>query len=140
MIPASDRLYAAIVERRLTVPDDAELRQHVGRRDRDVTHGAGGASTKPHRADNIDAVVALAMALERAEFKTEPVEFVGWLYARPCLAAAGQQDGKLLLGVRSRGRRERYWQRASETLRRQVIASVALDARVRKRRDLTADT
>jgi len=30
MIPASDRLYRAIVEKRLTLPDDEELRQYAG--------------------------------------------------------------------------------------------------------------
>ena len=34
---------------------------------------------KAGRTDNIDAVVALAMAVERAEHKPERVELVGWL-------------------------------------------------------------
>lgn len=78
MIPASTRLHAAIVEGRLTVPDDAELRQHVGAAI--ARHSRRGwRLDKAGRSDNIDAVVALCMALERAEFKIEPVAFVGWL-------------------------------------------------------------
>jgi hypothetical protein len=34
---------------------------------------------KPERSLNIDALVALAMALERAELKPEPVRLLGWL-------------------------------------------------------------
>jgi hypothetical protein len=34
---------------------------------------------KSNRADNIDAVVALAMALERAEQPREPVRLLGWI-------------------------------------------------------------
>ena len=44
MIPASDRLYRAVVERRLTVPDDDELRVQVG--NTIARHcGEAGAST-----------------------------------------------------------------------------------------------
>jgi hypothetical protein len=31
------------------------------------------------RADNIDAIIALCMALEAAENKPAPVELLGWL-------------------------------------------------------------
>jgi hypothetical protein len=34
---------------------------------------------KVHPTANIDAVIALAMALERAEAKPEPVALLGWL-------------------------------------------------------------
>ena len=34
---------------------------------------------RAHRSAPIDAVIALAMALERAERKPEPVELLGWL-------------------------------------------------------------
>ncbi|MBA2741255.1 MAG: hypothetical protein H0U46_04515 [Actinobacteria bacterium] len=78
MIPASARLHAAIVEGRLTVPDDAELRQHVAAAI--ARHSRRGwRIDKAARSDSVDAVVALAMALERAEFKLEPVELLGWL-------------------------------------------------------------
>jgi hypothetical protein len=34
---------------------------------------------RPDRSTNIDAVVALAMAVERQAFKPEPVELLGWV-------------------------------------------------------------
>jgi phage terminase large subunit-like protein len=78
MIPASDRLYRAIVEKRLTLPDNDELRQHaaaaIARHSR-----RGWRIDKANRADNIDAVIAPCMALEADEAKPEPVELLGWL-------------------------------------------------------------
>jgi phage terminase large subunit-like protein len=78
MMPASDRLYRAIVEQRLVLPDHAELRQHaanaVARHSR-----RGWRIDKANRGDNVDAVVALCMALEAAENKPADVELVGWL-------------------------------------------------------------
>ena len=78
MIPASDRLYRAIVEQRLTLPDHAELRQHaataIARHSR-----RGWRIDKSQRTDNVDGVVALAMALECAEAKPADVQFLGWL-------------------------------------------------------------
>jgi phage terminase large subunit-like protein len=78
MIPASERLYDAVVHQRLVHPDDPELNAHV--------HAAvakhsrrGWRLEKADRASKIDAVVALAMAVERHAFKPEPVELVGWL-------------------------------------------------------------
>jgi hypothetical protein len=78
MVPASDRLYRAIVEGRLTLPNDEELRQHaaaaitrLGRR--------GGRIDKANRSDNIDAIVALCMALEATENQPAPVELLGWV-------------------------------------------------------------
>jgi phage terminase large subunit-like protein len=78
MIPASARLHAAVVEQRLTLPDDPELARHAS--DAIARHSRrGGRSDKPNPRANIDAIVALAMAVERAEHKPEPVELVGWL-------------------------------------------------------------
>lgn len=78
MIPASERLYRAVVERRLTLPNDDELRQHaataVAKHSR-----RGWRIDKTTRADNIDAIIALCMALDRAEFEAEPVRVLGWL-------------------------------------------------------------
>lgn len=78
MVPASNRLYRAITERRLVLPANEELRQHaaaaitrVGRR--------GGRIDKAHRSDNVDGIVALAMALEATESQPAPVELLGWL-------------------------------------------------------------
>ncbi len=78
MVPASIRLHAAIVEQRLTLPDDRELASHaahtIARHSR-----RGWRLDKASPRDNMDGIVALAMALERAEVKPEPVELLGWL-------------------------------------------------------------
>lgn len=78
MIPASDRLYRAIVEQRLTLPADPEFRAHasaaVAKHSR-----RGWRIDKTNRADNIDAIIALAMALERAEHEVPAVQLLGWL-------------------------------------------------------------
>jgi hypothetical protein len=78
LIPASARLHAAIVEQPLNLPDDAEFARHaseaIARHNR-----RGWRIDKPNPRANIDAIIALAMALERAEFQPEPVELLGWL-------------------------------------------------------------
>ena len=78
MSPASERLHAAIVEGRLQHPDNpdlnAQVRQAVAR---DTPRG--WRIDKLKSRDNIDAVVALAMAVESAENKPAPVELLGWL-------------------------------------------------------------
>jgi phage terminase large subunit-like protein len=81
LVPASERLSAAILERRLRHPGDPVLDQHVAaavakqtRRGARIAH-AGGR----HTANRIDAVIALAMAVDRAENQPEPVRLVGWL-------------------------------------------------------------
>ena len=78
MIPASQRLYDAIVEGRLvhrTIPAvNAHVAAAVAR------HGRRGwRLDKAGRADKIDAVVALAMALDRVENRPAPTRLVGWL-------------------------------------------------------------
>jgi len=78
MIPASARLHAAIVEERITLPDDPELARHAA--DATARHSRRRwRSDKPNPRTNIDGVIALCMAVERAEFKPEPVELLGWL-------------------------------------------------------------
>jgi phage terminase large subunit-like protein len=78
MIPASDRLYRAIVEQRLTLPDHQELRQHAA--NAVVRHSRRGwRIDSPGRGANIDGVVALCMAVEAVENQPAPVELVGWL-------------------------------------------------------------
>jgi phage terminase large subunit-like protein len=78
MVPASNRLYSAIVERRIVAPDHAELRTHVAAAI--ARHGRRGwRIDKANRGDNVDAVVALAMAVEAAEQKPAEVAVVGWL-------------------------------------------------------------
>ena len=79
MVPASVRLHAAIVEGRLTLPDDPELASHaantIARHSR-----RGWRIDKASPRDHMDAIVALAMALERAEQPAAaPTRLVGWL-------------------------------------------------------------
>jgi phage terminase large subunit-like protein len=78
MLPASDRLYRAIVEQRLTLPDHPELRAHAGAAI--AKHSRRGwRIDKAGRSDNIDAIVALAMAVDAKEQAPEPVRVLGWI-------------------------------------------------------------
>jgi phage terminase large subunit-like protein len=78
MIPASDRLYRAIVEKRLTLPDDEELRQHAA--NAVAKHSRRGwRIDRANRADNVDAIIALCMALDALEDQPQPVELLGWV-------------------------------------------------------------
>jgi hypothetical protein len=80
MIPASAALHRAVVERRLCVPDSPTLAQHaanaVARQSR-----RGWRLDRPSRQAglNIDAVIALAMAVDAVENQGQPVERLGWL-------------------------------------------------------------
>jgi phage terminase large subunit-like protein len=70
--------FGGIVEGRLRHPDDPVLNAHVRAAiARDTPRGWRIDKAKSRR--NIDAVVALAMAVERAEQKPAPVELLGWL-------------------------------------------------------------
>jgi hypothetical protein len=78
MIPASAGLHAAIVELRLTVPENPELARHAS--DTIARHSRRGwRIDKPNPRTNIDATIALAMAVERAEHRPQPVQLLGWL-------------------------------------------------------------
>jgi phage terminase large subunit-like protein len=78
MIPASNRLYSAIVERRIVLPGHDEMRQHaaaaIARHSR-----RGWRTDKTSRADNIDSIIALCMALEAAENQPAEAQLLGWL-------------------------------------------------------------
>jgi hypothetical protein len=77
MVPASLRLHAAIVEGRLTLPADAELASHAAHAI--AKHSRRGwRLDKANPRDNMDAMIALCMALERAEHREQPVEMLGW--------------------------------------------------------------
>jgi hypothetical protein len=68
--------YRTIVEKRLTLPDHEELRQHAA--NAIAKHsGRGWRIDKAKRSDNVDAIVALAMALNLVEYRPEPVELLG---------------------------------------------------------------
>lgn len=78
MVPASEALYAAIVERRLTHPNDPDLNAHVaGAIARQTPRG--WRLDKSERSAQIDAVIALAMAVERADEPAQPARLVGWI-------------------------------------------------------------
>jgi hypothetical protein len=78
MIPASARLHSAIVEKRITLPDHPELARHAS--EAIARHSRRGwRIDKPNPRANIDAIIALAMAVERAEFQPAPVKLIGWL-------------------------------------------------------------
>jgi phage terminase large subunit-like protein len=78
MIPASQRLYDAITERRIVHPDDERLNRHVATTI--ARHGRRGWRVdKADRADKIDAVVALAMAVDRLEDRPAPAKLLGYL-------------------------------------------------------------
>jgi hypothetical protein len=78
MVPASDRLYQAVVGRRLTLPDNDELRLHmantIARHNR-----RGWRLDKPSLEQPNDSIIALCMALEAMENQPEPVHVLGWL-------------------------------------------------------------
>jgi len=79
MVPASQALRDALVERRMVLPPDRELAEHAanavqrqGRR--------GWRIDKPSREANIDAVIALCIALQRAENRPAPLRVLWcWL-------------------------------------------------------------
>ena len=79
MIPASKGLHRAVVERRIVLPADDTLAEHashaVARHSR-----RGWRIDRPSRSagENIDAVIALAMALDRLEHQPQGLEVVGW--------------------------------------------------------------
>jgi len=74
----SERLHAAIVERRIRHYGDPDLDRHVAQAVAKPT-GRGWRLDKSERSAQIDAVIALCMALERAEHRPAPVQLVGWL-------------------------------------------------------------
>jgi phage terminase large subunit-like protein len=78
MVPASERLHATIVEERLRHYGDPDLDRHVAHAVAKPT-GRGWRLDKSERGAQIDAAVALAMAVERAEFRPEPVRVLAWL-------------------------------------------------------------
>jgi phage terminase large subunit-like protein len=78
MIPASARLHAAIVERRLVLPDSEELAQHAA--NTIARHGRRGwRIDKPDENSPNDAMIALAMAVDAAENRPEPVRLLGFV-------------------------------------------------------------
>ncbi len=65
-------------EARLRHLGDEHVNAHVGQAIAEDTP-RGWRISKAKSRDNIDAVVAMAMAVEAAENKPAPVELLGWL-------------------------------------------------------------
>jgi phage terminase large subunit-like protein len=87
MTAASERLYAAVIEGRLRHPNDPELNAHVAAAvARDTPRG--WRLDKADRSAQIDATVAMAMAVEAVESRREPARLLGWLGADGFEAAA----------------------------------------------------
>ena len=77
MVPASQRLRDAIVDRRLVLPDDPTLALHAANAVQ--RHGRRRwRLERPDRSSPVDSLVALCMASERAEHRPEPVRLLGW--------------------------------------------------------------
>ena len=78
VVPASQRLYDAIVDRRIVLPDSPELAQHAA--DAIARHSRRGwRIDRPNPRVEIDGISALMMALDRLENRPQPVELLGWL-------------------------------------------------------------
>jgi phage terminase large subunit-like protein len=78
MVPASERLASCVIERRLRHYGDARLDAHIAQAIARPT-GRGWRLDKVGRADQIDAAVALAMAVERASVEQPKVELLAWI-------------------------------------------------------------
>jgi len=76
LVPATDRLHRAVTEGRLTHPDDPQLNEHVtGSMLKDTRRGVR-IDKQPGR--NNDGLIALLMAVDRAEQPVYPTTFLGW--------------------------------------------------------------
>ena len=78
MTVASEGLHSAVTEKRLRHPGHPDLDRHVAQAIAKKT-GRGWRLDKAGRDAQIDGVVSLAMAVERAQFKPADVELLGWL-------------------------------------------------------------
>lgn len=78
MVPASAGLRAAIVEKRVQLPSDSVLATHAA--NAVAQHSRRGwRIASPARGVQVDGIVALAMAVERAEHRPAPVRLLGVL-------------------------------------------------------------
>jgi len=76
--PASERLYRAIIEQRLTLPNDPKLNEHAANAVQRHSR-RGWRIDSPERSANVDGIVSLMMALDRLEVRPEPVRLLGWI-------------------------------------------------------------
>ncbi len=79
MVPASQQLYDAIVERRLTHPDDPRLNEHVATAI--ARHSRRGWRVdKANKEERVDGVTAMVMAVSRATTPPpEPTTLLGFI-------------------------------------------------------------
>jgi phage terminase large subunit-like protein len=78
MIPTSSSLHAAIVERRILLPDLDELNTRAA--NTVAKHSRRGwRIDKPNTSTPNDGIIALAMAVDSASHRAEPVRLLGWL-------------------------------------------------------------
>jgi phage terminase large subunit-like protein len=78
MTAASEGLHSAVVEKRLRHPGHPALDRHVAAAI-GVKTGRGWRLSKTARDAQIDACIALALAIETAGTRPQPVELIGWL-------------------------------------------------------------
>lgn len=78
-IPASGVLYDAVVEGKLTHPNDEKLNARVSHAVAKQSRRRGWRLAQADGGGNIDAVVGLAMAVERASAPAPEVKLVGWI-------------------------------------------------------------
>jgi phage terminase large subunit-like protein len=78
MCPASGGLYDAIIHKRLVLPDDSILATHAA--NAIARHGRRGwRIDRPPSRPHIDGIIALAMCVDIATHRPEPVKLLGWL-------------------------------------------------------------
>lgn len=78
VLPASQRLYDAIVNEKLVLPDLPELAQHAA--GAIAKHSRRGwRIDRPNPRVEIDGITALMMCLDRLENRPAPVELIGWI-------------------------------------------------------------
>jgi phage terminase large subunit-like protein len=78
VIPASQRLYDAVINEKLVLPDLPELAQHAA--GAIAKHSRRGwRIDRPNPRVEIDGISALMMALDRLETRPADVQLVGWI-------------------------------------------------------------
>jgi phage terminase large subunit-like protein len=78
MVPASLRLWSAVTEQRLVLPDHPELAAHAAAAIAKQSR-RGWRLDKPSPRAQIDAMIALCMAVDAAEARNAPIELLGFL-------------------------------------------------------------
>jgi phage terminase large subunit-like protein len=78
MCPASVRLYDAIIDQRIVLPRSSKLAQHAA--GAIAKHSRRGwRIDKPNSRVQVDAIIALAMAIDRHGNQPVPVELLGFI-------------------------------------------------------------